>query len=126
MSDGTLTSYSELTINSCFYGRLNWSFEYLPLSPHLNHTTELLLYLSRSCLVGGGGSFSDDRRKCKEEIILPPSFGLLSDFIGKVDQIESFPSTAILEPLQPQGTSTIRMPPVELYVRKYVCKGCRS
>lgn len=82
----------------CFLYR---GFEYLPLPPHLNYPSEFLLNLICSSLIRNGCSFGDDGRKCNEEIILPSSLGLLRDFIGKVDQIESFVGTRILESLKP-------------------------
>ena len=51
---------SHLTINPSFYRFLNRLLEYLPLSPNLDDSTDLLLHLGRSSFVCSRTCFCDD------------------------------------------------------------------
>jgi len=92
---------------------LDRGFEDLPLAPYLNDTTNFLLNFVGSTFVGGGRSFSYNRGKSNEEVILFPGAGLLGDFIGEVDEVEALVGTRIFETLEPDGCGAVCMSPGE-------------
>lgn len=85
-----------LTIDASLYRFLDRQLKYLPLSPNLNDSTDLLLHLVRSSFVGCCACFRNDLlylsdcfccrccrtywRECNKKVILAPRFGLLGNF----------------------------------------------
>ena len=83
----------------------------MSLPPYFHHTADFGLDILTGGFEGNGGGFSDDWGKCNEIVIFPPYFGLLDDFVGEINQVQSFVGTRVLQSLKPYFSGSVCMSP---------------